>query len=156
MHRSYENKDITVFWDSDKCFHAKKCVTGCPEVFDFQRRPWIDLGRGSSADIWQTVSKCPSGALSITYNHDAEIRFDEEGCRSVAYLNGKQIGECDYIEGDNGWTIVHTEVDREYGGKGIAKRLVYSVTEAAERRKKEVIPVCSYAVKVLADKGAAD
>lgn len=28
MHRLYANDDISVFWDSDKCFHAKKCVTG--------------------------------------------------------------------------------------------------------------------------------
>ena len=149
MHRIYENDDITVFWDSDKCYHAKRCVTGCPAVFDFERRPWIDLSQGSNPDIWQTVSKCPSGALTVAANLDVSVEFDEEGHRSVAYLNDRQVGECDYRESGQGWTIVHTEVDPEYGGKGIAKRLVYKVTEAAERRKKEVIPVCSYAVKVL-------
>ena len=149
MHRSYENNDITVFWDSDKCIHAKRCVTGCPGVFEFTRKPWIDLSRGSNADIWQTISACPSGALTVTANHDVDIELDEAGCRSVAKLNGQQIGECDYIENEQGWTIVHTEVDPEYGGKGIAKRMVYKLAEAAERRKKEVIPVCSYAVKVL-------
>ena len=149
MHRSYENKDITVFWDSDKCFHARRCVTGCPGVFDFERRPWIDLGKGNTADIWQTIETCPSGALSVTYNHDVSIEFDEEGHCSRAFLNGEQIGECDYLESGDDWSIVHTEVAPEFGGKGIAKRLVYKVTEAAERRKKEVNPICSYAVKVL-------
>ena len=149
MHRLYENEDITVFWDSDKCFHAKRCVTGCPGVFDFERRPWIDLSLGSNPDIWQTIETCPSGALTVTANHDVSVEFDEEGHRSIAMLNGEQIGECDYIDGEKGWSIVHTEVDPEYGGKGIAKRLVYKVTEAAERRKKNVIPICSYAVRVL-------
>ena len=149
MHRMYENEDITVFWDSDKCYHARRCVTGCHGVFDFERRPWIDLSRGSNPDIWQTVSTCPSGALTVTANHDVRIEFDEGGCRSLAYINGERIGECDYRESGNTWTIVHTEVDPGYSGRGIAKRLVYKVTEAAERRKKDVVPVCSYAVKVL-------
>ena len=149
MHRLYENDDITVFWDSDKCRHARKCVTGCPGVFDFMRKPWVDLSRGSNADIWQAISQCPSGALGITYNHGVRVEFDEEGCRSVALLDGQQIGECDYRENEQGWVIVHTEVDPAYGGKGIAKRLVYRIVEAAERRKKKVISVCSYAVKVL-------
>ena len=149
MHRLYENEDITVFWDSDKCYHARRCVTGCPGVFDFQRRPWIDLGRGSNPEIWQTVTTCPSGALSVTANHGVSVEFDEEGHRSLALVNGERIGECDYRESDEAFTIVHTEVDPAYGSKGIAKRLVYKVTEAAERRKKKVIPVCSYAVRVL-------
>lgn len=149
MHRLYENSEITVFWDSDKCYHARKCVTGCPGVFDFMRKPWIDLSRGSNADIWQTVSLCPSGALTITANHDVSIEFDEAGLRSVAKHNGVQIGECDFRDSEKGWTIVHTEVDPEYEGRGIAKRLVYKLVETAERRKKEVIPVCSYAVKIL-------
>ena len=35
MHRSYVNEDITVFWDSDKCRHARMCVSGSPKVFEF-------------------------------------------------------------------------------------------------------------------------
>jgi uncharacterized Fe-S cluster protein YjdI len=149
MHRLYENSEITVFWDSDKCYHAKKCVTGCPEVFDIMRKPWIDLSRGSNADIWKAVSACPSGGLTITANHDVEVSFDEEHCRSVAMKDGQRIGECEYRDNGDSWSIVHTGVAPEYEGQGIAKRLVFKVTEEAERRKKGVIPVCSYAVKVL-------
>ncbi|MCR5503128.1 MAG: GNAT family N-acetyltransferase [Lachnospiraceae bacterium] len=149
MHRLYENEDLTIFWDSDKCYHAKKCVTGSPGVFDIQKKPWININGAPNAEIWQTISKCPSGALSCTYNHGIRILFDEEGCRSVAYDGEKEIGECDYVAGANGWSIVHTEVMPEYGGRGIAKRLVYRLVEEAEKRKIPVIPVCSYAVKVL-------
>ena len=84
MHRSYVNEDITVFWDSDKCFHAKKCVTGCPEVFDITKKPWINIDNAPTAKVWQTVSNCPSGALTITYNHDVEMVFDEQAKRSTA------------------------------------------------------------------------
>ena len=100
-------------------------------------------------EIWQAVSKCPSGALSCVYNHDIRIDFDEAGCRSVAYDGDNEIGECCYQEEADTWTIVHTQVDPEYGGRGIARRLVYRVTEEGERRNKQIIPVCSYAKKVL-------
>ena len=149
MHRSYENEDITVFWDSDKCRHAKRCVTGCPQVFDITRKPWIDISRATNAEIWQTIEKCPTGALTCAYNHGIRVEFDEEGCRSLAYDEGHIIGECDFEAGNDRWTIYHTEVDPQYGGKGIAKRLVYMIVEEAERRKIPIVPVCSYAVKIL-------
>lgn len=28
MHRMYENEDIVVIWDLEKCFHAMQCVHG--------------------------------------------------------------------------------------------------------------------------------
>ena len=142
MHRLYENEDITVFWNSDKCRHAKRCVTGCPGVFNIQRKPWIDLSGAENAAIWQTIQKCPTGALKGPYTMN-----------SAAYVveTGQKIGECVYNESPEGWMIVHTETDPEYQGKGLAKRLVYRVLEQAEKRKIRVIPVCSYAAKVLGE-----
>ena len=58
-----------------------------------------------------------------------------DGCRSVAHDGDTIIGECDYEKSKTGWNIYHTEVLSSYGGKGIAKRLVYKVLEAAEREK---------------------
>ena len=55
MHRLYENDDIVIFWDSEKCYHAKMCVTGSPKTFDIQRKPWIDMSLAPSPEIWQTV-----------------------------------------------------------------------------------------------------
>ena len=43
MHRMYENEDLTIFWDSDKCGHAKRCVGGSPTVFDITKKPWINI-----------------------------------------------------------------------------------------------------------------
>ena len=168
MHRLYENEDLTIFWDSDKCRHAKVCVHQSPTVFNKDNRPWINAGGAPSAEIWKTVSQCPSGALTCIYNHDIKIIFDEEKCCSLALDGDNEIGECCYEPGEGSscavgsgsdatpgqgsatWTIVHTGVRPEYEGKGIAKRLVYKVTEEAEKRKLKLIPVCSYAAKVLA------
>ncbi len=149
MHRLYSNDDISVFWDSDKCFHAKKCVTGCPEAFDITRKPWINIDDASTAKVWKAVSNCPSGALTITYNHDITVNFDESNRKSVAIHGGKQIGECDYDVTDSGWIIYHTGVDDKHTGKGIAKRLVYSILEQADRKKVNISATCSYAQKII-------
>jgi len=151
MHRTYETEEISIFWNSEKCRHAKKCVTGSPEVFEFGRRPWIDPARGESAKIWQTVSHCPSGALSITYNHEVQVNYDEASCRAVAVLHGNEIGECDYEVTDSGqsWNIYHTHVLPEHNGKNIARRLVYRLLETAERRGITVTASCSYAARLL-------
>ena len=149
MHRLYENEDISVFWDSEKCRHAKKCVTGCPEAFDITRRPWININDAPTDKVWQAVSKCPSGALSCVYNHFIRIMFEADAHRSAAYSGEILIGECDYEESEDGWVIYHTEVDPAFSGKGIAKRLVYAVVQEAEHDKKTIIPSCSYAAKVL-------
>ena len=156
MHRLYEYGDIAVFWDSEKCRHAKRCVTGSPKTFDFGRRPWIDLTQAPTMEIWQTIDKCPTKALTCVYTHEVRIELDEDNNRSVAYTidnesgnSGQQVGECDYKKTEDGWVIYHTEVSPDQEGKGIARRLVYKVTEAAERAGAKVIPVCSYAAKVL-------
>ena len=149
MHRTYANEDLSLFWNSEKCRHARMCVTGCPKVFEFGRKPWVILENGDNADIWKAVQKCPSGALTAIYNHGVRIEFDEEGCRSLAFAGETKVGECDYQDSGEGFRIYHTEVDPAYGGKGIARRLVYRVLEEAERRKKDVSASCSYAIKVM-------
>ncbi len=149
MHRFYENSDLAVFWDSSKCFHSRKCVTGSPLTFDFSRRPWIDLSRADNSEIWQTVKTCPSGALSVQYRHGIDVVMEEAANRSAAYDGEKQIGECEYSETPDGWVIYHTGVAPQYEGKGIARRLVYKVTEAAEKKGVPVDATCSYAKRVL-------
>ncbi len=149
MHRLYETEDISVFWDSEKCRHAKRCVNGCPEAFDINRKPWINLGDAETAKIWKAVSNCPSGALTCVYNHEVRVVFEMQEHRSAAYYKDDRIGECDFEETPQGWNLYHTEVDPAFEGKGIAKRLVYCVLSEAERSKADISASCSYAAKIL-------
>ena len=149
MHRIYDNGEITVFWDSEKCRHAKRCVTGSPSVFNIQKRPWIDITGAQAAEIWQTVSSCPTRALTVIYDHGIRVELNEERRRSAAFDGDREIGECEYRITPEGWEIYHTGVRSEYTGQGIAKRLLYTVVEAAEKSGAEVIPVCSYAAAEL-------
>ena len=149
MHKTYENDDLVVFWDSDKCFHSKVCVTGCPEVFDINKRPWINIDNADNKKVWQTIEKCPSGALGCLYRHGIDVAMDIDNCRSLAYDGNIKIGECDYQKNGDGWNIYHTEVSSDYEGQGIAKRLVYKILEEAERNKNVVTATCSYAKGVF-------
>ena len=76
-----------------------------------------------------------------------KIKFEEN--KSVAYDENKKIGECDFIEENNTWNIIHTEVDNTYQGQGIAKKLVECVIENAKKQNKNIIADCSYAKMVL-------
>jgi len=78
-----------------------------------------------------------------------KINFDKNNNKSIAYDNDIQIGECDYIETQNNWNIVHTEVDKSYQGQGIAKKLVECIIENAEKQNKNLIADCSYAKRVI-------
>jgi len=73
--KEYKNKDITVVWQPDLCFHSENCIKGSPKVFDMNRRPWIELSGDSTDKIIETVKKCPSGALSY-YQNDAADNGD--------------------------------------------------------------------------------
>ena len=50
---------------------------------------------------------------------------------------------------DNKWYIMHTVVLPEYGGRGIAKRLVLTLINEARKRNIKIVPICSYAVKMM-------
>ena len=77
------------------------------------------------------------------------IKIDFEKNKSIAYDNNKKIGECDFIEKDNKWNIIHTEVNNEYQGRGIARKLVECVISNAKKQNKNIIADCSYAKKII-------
>ena len=81
--------------------------------------------------------------------NDILIKFVKEENRSVALDDDKVIGECDFEIKDNKFVITHTLVSEEYGGRGIAKRLVLAIIDEARKENKKIIPVCSYAKKML-------
>ena len=63
-----------------------------------------------------------------------------------------KIGECDFIETEEGWNIVHTEVNKTYQGKGIARKLVEAIIENANKNNQKVVAECSYAKRILEKK----
>ena len=81
-----------------------------------------------------------------------DIKFMKNENRAVAYDDTIEIGECKFIESENRWNIIHTGVDSQYQGQGIAKRLVKCIIENSEKYAKNLMAECSYAKKVIEDK----
>lgn len=80
---------------------------------------------------------------------EIKIIFDETSNQSLALYEDKAIGECQFEIKDDKWYIMHTGVRPEFGGRGIARMLVEKVLEEASQRKIVVVPICSYAQKVM-------
>ena len=81
-----------------------------------------------------------------------EIVFKEDEKKSIAYDFDKKIGECNFEETNDIWNITHTEVNGDYQGQGIAKKLVENVIQNAKRLNKRLEATCSYAQKVIKNK----
>jgi uncharacterized Fe-S cluster protein YjdI len=64
--KKYSGDGIDVYFDARRCIHAARCIDGLPEVFDKNRRPWIDPHKASPEALAALVLQCPSGALHTT------------------------------------------------------------------------------------------
>ena len=80
------------------------------------------------------------------------VVFEPELNRSA----GNHVGECEFCAENNVWSITHTGVDPAYGGRGIAKLLVLKVIEEARRQQVRIIPICSYAKRMMEGKEEYD
>lgn len=67
--KPYTSPDITVTYDVKRCIHVAECVRRLPQVFDTEKRPWIQPNNATADEIAATVERCPSGALQYT-RHD--------------------------------------------------------------------------------------
>lgn len=81
-----------------------------------------------------------------------QILFEREHSRSAAYDGTQCIGYAVIEERGGRWVIPHTEVDPAYGGQGIARRLIEEIIDAARREGRKIVPVCSYAAKMMQGK----
>lgn len=73
----YTNGEVTVVWKPDTCIHSAICFKGLQEVFNPQKRPWINMQGSATEKIIEQVRKCPSGALSYFMNEANETAGEE-------------------------------------------------------------------------------
>ena len=151
-YKTYENDDIQVFWKPRLCQHIGECARGNYNVFNPQRRPWVDVSQAPASEIADIIDRCPSKALLYELLNPISIVFEEELDRSAAYDRGKLIGECEFEPSADKWVLTHTGVREAYEGKGIARKLVLKVIEAARAKGVKILPVCSYANHMITGK----
>lgn len=93
--RKYKTERIVVSYDAKRCIHAAECVRGSGEVFDPERRPWIDPAQAAPDRVAEVVVNCPTGALRFERRDSGtnEIPPEENIMRVVAdgplFLHGR-------------------------------------------------------------------
>lgn len=153
-------KSTKIEWH--KPVFAEDVLTGKATVTELVRRSekngiaqvTIDAFNQNGELVLTAVTEAVVKCRMIQSSDGIAVTFDESRCRSVALDGGSVIGECDCIVNGAIWTITHTGVDPAYGGKGIAKRLVNKVVEEARARQIKIVPLCSYAAKMMTGKEA--
>jgi len=81
--RSYSNEEITVHWKPKECIHAGTCFRELRKVFDPSRRPWIDLGQGTTEQIIDIVERCPTDAPTFERNVTNGVTSNETSSKPV-------------------------------------------------------------------------
>ncbi len=64
--KNYICKRLTIHDNRKICSHAAECVNNLPSVFRLNARPWINPNAAETKEIINTITKCPSGALSYS------------------------------------------------------------------------------------------
>jgi CDGSH-type Zn-finger protein/uncharacterized Fe-S cluster protein YjdI len=82
--KAYRSEKISVSFDLQRCIHARECVRGLPEVFDTEKRPWIQPDRAEPDAITTVVLRCPSGALQFEREDGVREAPPEENMIAVA------------------------------------------------------------------------
>lgn len=74
-----------------------------------------------------------------------KIIYEPSNYRVAAYDDEKLIGESTYSKSEKLWIIDHTFVEKEYGGQGIASKLVAKLVDEAKSNNIKIIPLCPFA-----------
>lgn len=107
----YKGEKINVYFDYYLCRHAAKCVTGCPDIFDPDQKPWINLENVKDVDkLVKVIESCPSGALSYAlpneerktvYSNVEKIVIDKNGAINI-------IGGVELIDDNNSAALLES------------------------------------------------
>ncbi len=76
--KDYIGEDITLHFNLGVCCHDGYCIEELPQVFDVDKRPWIQPDKGKLKDIIAVAESCPSGALSYTIGSRRYKDLDNE------------------------------------------------------------------------------
>jgi len=78
---------------------------------------------------------------TVTVKHDADAGQYE------VYVDGRRAGHAAYSDEDGRRLLVTTQVDPEFGGRGLAGRLAKRAFDDAREAGLRVVPQCSYMAK---------
>ncbi len=82
--------------------------------------------------------------MSMQSNGAVDVADAPENSRFEITVDGKLAGFAQYRLSEQRMVFMHTEVDDEYQGQGIAGQLARAALDAARQRSLYVTPKCDY------------
>ncbi|MEV4093938.1 GNAT family N-acetyltransferase [Streptosporangium saharense] len=73
-----------------------------------------------------------------------DVKLSPEGDLYEALLDGKHAGQLEFVRRDGVIVYTHTEVEDEFGGKGVGGVLVRTALDAARAEGVQVVPRCPF------------
>jgi len=86
--KEYSTKDLIVYWNPKICSHPGYCWRDLPDVFNPERRPWVDLQAARPEEIIKTIDICPTGALM--YDLPEGSKVDPRMARGPGWVHFKK------------------------------------------------------------------
>ncbi len=85
--------------------------------------------------------------MSTDSREDVVVTDDTDRHRYVATIDGQEAGFIVYYPTTTARLVVHTEVDDQYEGKGVASALVGGALDQIREAGGTVVPLCPYVRK---------
>ncbi|MEM7735264.1 MAG: CDGSH iron-sulfur domain-containing protein [Deinococcota bacterium] len=101
--KKYRGEVINVTYDVKRCMHAAECVkSGLSQVFDMNRRPWVNPDGADADKVIDVVERCPSGALQYAFVEDADTHLNTSETNESPETNSvrPQPDSALYVRGD--------------------------------------------------------
>jgi predicted GNAT family acetyltransferase len=73
-----------------------------------------------------------------------EVRDNPDAARYEIREDGQLVGFLRYRLNTGRITLIHTEIDADHGGRGLATQLVRATLDDARTRRLTVVPRCSF------------
>lgn len=79
----------------------------------------------------------------------AQIKVSTQDDEYTIAVEGKTVGFAAFADRGNERVFYHTEIDPEFGGRGLATILVEEALDATRADGKRIVPVCSMVANVI-------
>jgi uncharacterized Fe-S cluster protein YjdI len=105
--QEYQGPGIVVRFDPKRCIHAAECVRGLPEVFDSERRPWVQPDGAGAEAVAEVIRRCPTGALHFERRDGGEDESPPGRNRLQVSADGPLYGRGELeVQSNSGETLV--------------------------------------------------
>ena len=84
----YPGESAQVHWDGKLCIHYGECGRAQGDLFVGGRTPWCQPDLSAADEIRDVVLRCPTGALTVTFNDGSIIEPDLEDNTATISQNG--------------------------------------------------------------------